>query len=130
MRGQAWKGLKSPIELTSKNVQKDSPAAKRGALLYQQLIGRCSLLLMPQVLCHQQEHKSCPAYELQGCNYYILLVAQVKEADNILLVKAAATNFSETNLSVVTSDNSMYTFAVTYGNPEVRANQFLFCYKR
>ncbi len=31
-----------------------------------------------------------------------ILVQQVKEADNILLVKAAAKDFPETNLSVVT----------------------------
>lgn len=48
-----------------------------------------------------------------------LLVQPVKEADNILLIKAAANNFPETNLSVITSDGSVYTFAVCYGNPEV-----------
>lgn len=48
-----------------------------------------------------------------------ILVLPVKEADNILLVKAAANNFPETNLSVITSDGSVYTFAVCYGNPEV-----------
>jgi conjugative transposon TraN protein len=47
-----------------------------------------------------------------------VLVQPVKEADNILLVKAAATNFSETNLSVVTADGSVYSFAICYGNPE------------
>ena len=48
-----------------------------------------------------------------------VLVQPVKEADNILLVKAAANNFPETNLSVITSDGSLYTFTVSYGNPEV-----------
>src|SRR5688500_18146367 len=48
-----------------------------------------------------------------------ILVQQVKEADNILLVKAATTDFPESNLSVVTSDNSMYTFVVSYGSPDV-----------
>lgn len=48
-----------------------------------------------------------------------ILVQPVKEADNILLVKAAANNFPETNLSVITSDGSVYTFAVCYGKPEV-----------
>ena len=43
-----------------------------------------------------------------------ILVQQVKEADNILLVKASAKNFSETNLSVVTEDGSVYTFAINY----------------
>ena len=47
-----------------------------------------------------------------------ILVQQVKEADNILLVKASAKNFLETNLSVVTNDGSVYTFAVSYqANP-------------
>ena len=43
-----------------------------------------------------------------------VLVQQVKEADNILLVKASAKNFSETNLSVVTEDGSVYTFVINY----------------
>jgi len=43
-----------------------------------------------------------------------ILVQQVKEADNILLVKASAKNFSETNLSVVTVDGSVYTFVINY----------------
>jgi conjugative transposon TraN protein len=43
-----------------------------------------------------------------------VLVQQVKEADNILLVKAAIPKFSETNLSVVTGDGSVYSFKVIY----------------
>lgn len=43
-----------------------------------------------------------------------VLVQPVKEADNILLVKAAAKDFSETNLSVVTADGSLYSFVVFY----------------
>ena len=43
-----------------------------------------------------------------------ILVQQVKEADNILLVKASAKNFSETNLSVITDDGSVYTFVINY----------------
>ena len=43
-----------------------------------------------------------------------ILVEQVPEAQNILLVKAASPNFSETNLSVITSDGSLYTFSVCY----------------
>jgi len=43
-----------------------------------------------------------------------VLVQQVKEADNILLVKAASVKFPETNLSVVTGDGSVYSFTVTY----------------
>ncbi|MEO7984353.1 MAG: DUF4138 domain-containing protein [Bacteroidota bacterium] len=47
-----------------------------------------------------------------------VLVQQVKEADNILLVKAASQKFPETNLSVVTEDGSVYTFRVNYeSNP-------------
>src|SRR5688500_17069310 len=47
-----------------------------------------------------------------------VLVLPVKEADNILLVKAATDNFPETNLSVITSDGSVYSFAICSGNPE------------
>ncbi|MEO9020972.1 MAG: DUF4138 domain-containing protein [Ginsengibacter sp.] len=43
-----------------------------------------------------------------------VMVQQVKEAPNILLVKAASEKFAETNLSVVTEDGSVYTFRVDY----------------
>ena len=43
-----------------------------------------------------------------------VLVQTIKEADNILLVKAATENFSETNLSVVTDDGSVYSFLVNF----------------
>ena len=43
-----------------------------------------------------------------------ILVQQVAEADHILLVKAASPNFSETNLSVITGDGSLYSFSVCY----------------
>jgi hypothetical protein len=43
-----------------------------------------------------------------------VLVQPVKEADNILLVKAASTRFPETNLSIVTGDGSVYSFKVNY----------------
>jgi conjugative transposon TraN protein len=43
-----------------------------------------------------------------------ILVQQVKEADNILLVKASEKNFPETNLSVITEDGSVYTFVINY----------------
>lgn len=47
-----------------------------------------------------------------------VLVEQVREADNILLVKAGTAGFAETNLSVVTADGSLYTFAVCFeANP-------------
>lgn len=47
-----------------------------------------------------------------------ILVQPIKENDNILLVKAASKQFSETNLSVVTGDGNVYTFTVTYAaNP-------------
>lgn len=45
-----------------------------------------------------------------------ILAEQVKEAPNILLVKAAAKGFPETNLSVITDDGSVYTFTVSYEN--------------
>lgn len=45
-----------------------------------------------------------------------VLAQQVKEAPEILLVKAAAKDFTETNLSVVTDDGSVYAFTVTYDN--------------
>lgn len=45
-----------------------------------------------------------------------VLAQQVKEAPEILLVKAAEKDFSETNLSVVTDDGSVYAFTVTYDN--------------
>jgi len=43
-----------------------------------------------------------------------VLVQAVKGSENILLVKAANKNFAETNLSVVTSDGSVYSFKVVY----------------
>jgi len=45
-----------------------------------------------------------------------VLAQQVKESPTILLVKAAAKGFSETNLSVVTEDGSVYSFVVCYDN--------------
>ena len=47
-----------------------------------------------------------------------ILVQEVKEAGNILLVKAASENFPATNLSVITTDGNVYTFSVSYNaNP-------------
>jgi conjugative transposon TraN protein len=43
-----------------------------------------------------------------------LLVQLVKEQDNILLVKAATPQLAPTNLSVITSDGAVYSFAVHY----------------
>lgn len=43
-----------------------------------------------------------------------ILVQPVQEAENILLVKAGLKDFPETNLSVFTSDGSIYTFQVCY----------------
>jgi conjugative transposon TraN protein len=43
-----------------------------------------------------------------------ILVQPLQEAENILLVKAGLKDFSETNLSVFTSDGSVYTFQVCY----------------
>lgn len=45
-----------------------------------------------------------------------VLVEKVKEADNILLVKAAIKDFKETNLSVITEDGSLYAFTICYHN--------------
>ena len=45
-----------------------------------------------------------------------VLVQSVKEAPSILLVKAAAKDFRETNLSVVTEDGSIYSFTICYDN--------------
>lgn len=47
-----------------------------------------------------------------------VLALQVKDVPTILLVKAGSKNFSETNLSVVTEDGSLYSFSICYdGNP-------------
>lgn len=43
-----------------------------------------------------------------------ILAQQVKDVPTILLVKAASNSFTETNLSVVTDDGSLYTFTVCY----------------
>jgi conjugative transposon TraN protein len=43
-----------------------------------------------------------------------VLVQQVKEAENLLLVKAALPGFMETNLSVLTADGHLYSFDVSY----------------
>ena len=49
-----------------------------------------------------------------------ILAQQAKEVPTILLVKAASNSFSETNLSVVTDDGSIYSFDVCYdGKPVV-----------
>jgi conjugative transposon TraN protein len=45
-----------------------------------------------------------------------ILVQDIPDAANILLVKAGTSNFEPTNLSVVTTDGSVYTFLVQY-NP-------------
>jgi conjugative transposon TraN protein len=43
-----------------------------------------------------------------------VLAEQVKEADNLLLVKAAMPAFKATNLTVVTADGQIYSFEVAY----------------
>lgn len=48
-----------------------------------------------------------------------VLAQQIKEAPEILLVKAAAKDFTETNLSVVTDDGSVYAFTVNYDTKPV-----------
>jgi hypothetical protein len=48
-----------------------------------------------------------------------ILVQQITEAQNILLVKAAAKDFSATNMTVATADGSVYSFAMQFVlNPE------------
>lgn len=43
-----------------------------------------------------------------------ILVQKAKGVENILQVKAAAKNFKETNLSVITADGKLYTLTVNY----------------
>jgi conjugative transposon TraN protein len=43
-----------------------------------------------------------------------IIAQQIKDVPTILLVKAASNGFTETNLSVVTDDGSLYTFSVCY----------------
>jgi conjugative transposon TraN protein len=45
-----------------------------------------------------------------------VLVQQPDEADNVLLIKASKTDFTETNLSVITADGNIYSFLVNYKN--------------
>ena len=53
-----------------------------------------------------------------------VLAQQVKDIPNLLLVKAGARNFSETNLSVATEDGSLYSFAICYDpNPSTTSLQ-------
>ncbi len=43
-----------------------------------------------------------------------ILLQEVKESNNILLVKAGCRNFYPTNLSVLTGDGSLYSFLMSY----------------
>ena len=43
-----------------------------------------------------------------------LLAEQINEAKNIILLKAACTNFDSTNITVITSDGSTYPFQISY----------------
>lgn len=45
-----------------------------------------------------------------------VLVQRAKGIENILLVKAGRENFTETNLSVITSDGKLYSFILNYSN--------------
>lgn len=48
-----------------------------------------------------------------------ILVQTIREQDNVILVKAASVHFSETNLTVVTSDGNVYSFRTHYSaNPD------------
>jgi hypothetical protein len=53
-----------------------------------------------------------------------VLVQLVEGANQILLVKAASRNFSPTNLSVITADDSVYALQVVYGEPSVLVYRF------
>ncbi|MEC5144890.1 conjugative transposon protein TraN [Chitinophaga sp. 212800010-3] len=45
-----------------------------------------------------------------------ILAQKAKGAENVLQVKAAAVNFPETNLSVITADGRLYSFLLKYAN--------------
>lgn len=45
-----------------------------------------------------------------------VLVQKAKGVENVLLVKAGRENFTETNLSVITSDGKLYSFILNYSN--------------
>ena len=45
-----------------------------------------------------------------------VLAQKAKGVENILLVKAGRENFTETNLSVITSDGKLYSFILNYSN--------------
>jgi conjugative transposon TraN protein len=51
-----------------------------------------------------------------------LLVQKAKGIENVLQVKASAENFVATNLSVITADGKLYSFAVSYTNNPAMLN--------
>lgn len=51
-----------------------------------------------------------------------VLVQKVKGFENILQLKAAYADFSETNLTVVTSDGQLYSFVLNYNEKEAMLN--------
>ena len=54
-----------------------------------------------------------------------VLVQIAKGVENILQVKAAKSNFDETNLTVITSDGKLYSYIITYtSNPSVLNMRF------
>ncbi|QJB34920.1 conjugative transposon protein TraN [Chitinophaga oryzae] len=63
---------------------------------------KTSLLIFPQPIRHAD----------RGDAY--VLAETVKDADNILKVKAGKKNFEESNLQVVTCDGKVYSFTVSY----------------
>lgn len=54
-----------------------------------------------------------------------ILVEQVSDAPHILLLKAAQAHFAETNLSVVTEDGCLYSFAVLFEESPATLNYHL-----
>lgn len=51
-----------------------------------------------------------------------VLVQKVKDAENILQVKADKVNFQETNLTVITTDGKLYSFIVDYASEPQQMN--------
>lgn len=51
-----------------------------------------------------------------------VLVQRAKGVENVLQVKAARPNFSETNLTVITSDGRLYSYAIAYTDSPIVLN--------
>lgn len=51
-----------------------------------------------------------------------VLIQKVKDAENVLQVKADKANFTETNLTVITTDGKLYSFIVEYASEPQQMN--------